>query len=85
MNKEDIVSITPEDIELYNRARAINLPAIVISMYGDRIKILLAEERAKSQGQIETLHAMYELASKQRDVLMDEQRAQIAAMRGRLQ
>ena len=45
MNKEEIVSITSEDIELYNRARAINLPAIVISMYGDRIKKLLAEER----------------------------------------
>ena len=45
MNKEDIVTLTPEDIELYDRARAINLPTIVVSMYGDRIKILLAEER----------------------------------------
>jgi len=43
------------------------------------------EERAESQGKIETLHAMYELASKQRDTLMDEQRAQVAAMRGRIQ
>jgi len=42
-------------------------------------------ERKKLQGQIETLHAMYELASKQRDVLMDEQRAQVEAMRGRIQ
>jgi hypothetical protein len=47
---------------------------------------LVAEaERKKLQGQIETLGAMYELASKQRDQLMDEQRAQIAAMRGRVQ
>ena len=45
MNKEDIVTITSEDIALYTRARAINLPAIVVSMYGDRIKILIAEER----------------------------------------
>ena len=45
MNKEDIVTLTPEDIELYDRARAINLPTIVVSMYGDRIKMLLAEER----------------------------------------
>ena len=42
-------------------------------------------ERAKLEGQIQTLHAMYELASKQRDALMDEQRAQVAAMRGRIQ
>ena len=45
MNREDIVTLTPEDIELYDRARAINLPTIVVSMYGDRIKMLIAEER----------------------------------------
>jgi len=39
------VTLTPEDIDLYDRARAINLPSIVVSMYGDRIKMLLAEER----------------------------------------
>ena len=43
------------------------------------------QEREKAQGRIDTLHAMYELASKQRDYLMDEQRAQVAAMRGRIQ
>ena len=37
------------------------------------------------QGQIETLHAMYELASKQRDYLMEQQNAQVAAMRGKMQ
>ena len=42
-------------------------------------------EREKLEGQIQTLHAMYELASKQRDTLMDEQRAQVEAMRGRVQ
>jgi hypothetical protein len=40
-----VVTLTPEDIELYDRARAINLPTIVVSMYGDRIKMLLDEER----------------------------------------
>jgi hypothetical protein len=45
VNKEDIVTITSEDIALYTRARAINLPAIVVSMYGDRLKMLIAEER----------------------------------------
>jgi hypothetical protein len=42
-------------------------------------------EREKIRGEIETLYAMYELASKQRDYLMDEQRAQVAAMRGKMQ
>ena len=40
-----IVTLTPEDIDLYDRALAINLPTIVVSMYGDRIKMLLDEER----------------------------------------
>jgi len=40
-----IVTLTPEDIDLYDRARAINLPTIVVSMYGDKIKMLLDEER----------------------------------------
>jgi hypothetical protein len=42
-------------------------------------------EREKAQGRIETLYAMYELATKQRDYLMDQQRAQVEAMRGRVQ
>ena len=42
-------------------------------------------ERAKMQGEIETLYAMYELASKQRDYLMEQQNAQVAAMRGKMQ
>ena len=46
---------------------------------------LVAEERARRQGQIETLHAMYELASRQRDELMDQQRAEIMSKLGRLQ
>ena len=52
----------------------------------DKLKQLGAdEERAKLQGQIETLYAMYELASKQRDYLMEQQNAQVAAMRGKMQ
>jgi plasmid stabilization system protein ParE len=48
----------------------------------ERFANLVAEaERKKLQGQIETLGAMYELASKQRDALMDEQRAQVATWR----
>jgi hypothetical protein len=48
-------------------------------------ELVARAEREKVQGRIDTLHAMYELASKQRDALMDEQRAQVAAMRGRMQ
>ena len=44
-----------------------------------------AEEIKNLRGKIETLHAMYELATKQRDYLMDQQRAQVEAMRGRVQ
>ena len=39
----------------------------------------------KLLGQIDILDAMYEQASRQRDELMDQQRAQVAAMRGRIQ
>jgi hypothetical protein len=34
---------------------------------------------------IDTLQVMYTMASNQRDELMDQQRAQVAAMRGRIQ
>ena len=44
-------------------------------------KLVAEHEREKVQGRIETLHAMFVLASKQRDELMDEQRAQVAAIR----
>ena len=44
-----------------------------------------AEEIKNLRGRVETIYAMYELATKQRDYLMDEQRAQVAALRGRVQ
>jgi hypothetical protein len=44
-----------------------------------------AEEIKKLRGEIETLYAMYEVVTKQRDYLMDQERAQVAAMRGRIQ
>ncbi len=48
-------------------------------------RLVAAAERAKLQDQINTLHAMYVQACAQRDELMDQQRAMVAAMRGRLQ
>ena len=44
-----------------------------------------ADELERMQQGIETLHAMYTQASRQRDELMDAQRSMIAAMRGKLQ
>jgi hypothetical protein len=52
----------------------------------ERFAKLVAEaERKVMQAKIETLYAMYELVSKQRDYLMDQQSAQVEAMRGRVQ
>jgi hypothetical protein len=44
-----------------------------------------ADELERMQQGIETLHAMYEQASRQRDELMDAQRSMVAAMRGKIQ
>ena len=43
------------------------------------------KELREMQDRIETLYEMYQQACQQRDMLMDQQRAQIAAMRGQLQ
>ncbi len=39
------VTLTPERIKLYERAMVIGLPAIVVSMYGNKIQTLLDDER----------------------------------------
>ena len=67
----------------------------IFALGRDREKFLLAleifttmvaaAERRKLEGQIETLDEMYKLASRQRDELMDQQRAQALGMRGRMQ
>jgi uncharacterized coiled-coil DUF342 family protein len=44
-----------------------------------------ADELERMQQGIETLHAMYTQASRQRDELMDAQSALVAKMRGRIQ
>ena len=80
MNREDIIRM----------ARGVGLAdaeGVVHAFYQlEHFAALVASaEREALEGQIQTLHAMYELASKQRDALMDEQRAQVAAMRGRIQ
>jgi hypothetical protein len=44
-----------------------------------------ADELERMQQGIETLHAMYTQASRQRDELMDAQSALVAKMRGKIQ
>jgi len=43
------------------------------------------EARREMQGRVETLDEMYKLVCRQRDELMDQQRAQVEGMRGRIQ
>lgn len=43
------------------------------------------EGRKEMQGRVETLDEMYKMVCRQRDELMDQQRAQVEAMRGRMQ
>jgi len=67
-------------------ATDVNWMPIIGVAYAEKFAELVAEaERKVMQAKIETLYAMYELATKQRDYLMDQQSAQVAAMRGRVQ
>ncbi len=48
-------------------------------------KLVAQHERKKAQDEIDTLYEMYKLVCSQRDELMDQQRAQVAALRGKMQ
>ena len=58
---------------------------VFIEVLAPFAKLVAAKKEAEMQYRINTLHAMYEQACKQRDELMDEQRSMVAAMRGRIQ
>ena len=47
-------------------------------------KLVTATERRELQGQLDAMHALYKLACRQRDFLMDQQRAELFAARGKL-
>jgi hypothetical protein len=84
MNREDIIRMARE--AGLHIATDVNWMPIIGLEYAEKFAALVASaEREKLEGQIQTLSAMYELASKQRDYLMDQQRAQVEAMRGRIQ
>jgi hypothetical protein len=76
----------------YSHPTLLDFAKLVAEHERDRIKQANAPEIERVnthikelQGQIETLHAMYELASKQRDYLMEQQNAQVATMKGAMQ
>lgn len=81
MNAEDVIRMARE-AGIKNDCDSIWCNADQLQRFAD---LVADAEREKLEGQIQTLSAMYELASKQRDALMDEQRAQVEAMRGRMQ
>ena len=58
---------------------------VFIEVLAPFAKLVAAKKESEMQYRINTLHAMYEQACKQRDELMDEQRSMVAAMRGRIQ
>ena len=89
MNREDIIRMAHEarfyvkDDEAYSPS---NQEDHELTEYLERFAALVASaEREKLRGQIETLGAMYELASRQRDELMAQQRADIEAVRRKMQ
>ena len=44
-DKEVTVTVTPEDIDFRNRAKAVGLPDTLISWYGTALRKLIADER----------------------------------------
>ena len=58
---------------------------LVLAALDSNIKLLVDQAVADMQRRLDTLHAMYQQACQQRDELMDQQRAQVEALRGRIQ
>lgn len=77
MNREDIIRMA--------REAGIIHPENVSNTLEAFAALVASAEREKLRGQIETLGAMYELAAKQRDELMAQQKADIEAMRRKMQ
>lgn len=83
--------MTRQDAVLISDAAGLS----IFALGRDREKFLLAleifttmveaAERRKLQDQIDTLHDMYTQVCRQRDELMDQQRAMVEKMRGRIQ
>lgn len=67
------------------------MPGAIVPVTPETVVALINEIKrmiemvGEAQDRIDRLYAMYEQACQQRDALMDQQRAQIEAMRGRIQ
>ena len=88
MTKEDTIRLAREaGLKLFNEGWTSSDNGDAVAEENlERFAALVAEHKEKEmQERIDALFALYEQACQQRDQLMDMQRAQIAAMRGRTQ
>ena len=58
---------------------------LVLAAIDSNIRLMVQIAVVDMQRRLDTLHAMYQQACQQRDELMDQQRAQVEALRGRTQ
>ena len=89
MTRDDIIRMARE-AGMFKLFGDPNAPEALTGNMVERFAALVAaaEREAcekEAQDRIDRLYAMYEQACQQRDALMDQQRAQIEAMRGRIQ
>lgn len=94
MTKEKVLKLAIEagfnpefDDYVYEHAdRFVHFAKLVTAhRYKEGYEAGLDAGRAEQQADMESLYAMYQQACKQRDMLMDQQRAQIAAIKGQIQ
>ena len=84
MTREDIIHMAHK-VGLHLATDSNWMPVINLE-YAEKFAALVATaEREKARAEIDALYEMYKLVCSQRDELMDQQRAQVAAMRGRMQ
>jgi hypothetical protein len=74
-----------EIIDMWHAANGVKIKGAEYDVVATFAQLVARHEREKVKMQLETLGRMYELASSQRDELMDQQRAQVAALRGKIQ
>ena len=86
MTREDIIRMAQEADEHADLVTAENALLNWYEVRDERFAALVASaEREKARAEIDALYEMYKLVCSQRDELMDEHRAQVAALRGRMQ
>lgn len=81
MTKDDVI----EMVKQANLERFLQPNWDLLLEFEDLAKLAYAKGQADIQHLIDTLYAMYKQACEQRDLVMDQQRAMVAQMRGRIQ